>query len=124
MKGNSNVIYSEKGDYFEEFAKSDALIDDCGSYLVEYFYTKRPQCYLLKTPSDIQSKFVELGQKCLSNCYIAYEEKEILAFIENVVINGNDPKRESRIQFAENEVMYNYPNVAMAIINELKQTFI
>ena len=121
MKSKTNVIYSEKGDYFKEFSQSDALIDDCGSYLVEYFYTKKPQCYLLKTPEDITNKFVELGQKCLSHCYISYTEEEIINFIENVVINDNDTKKEARIKFSEQEVMYNYPHASNAIINHLKE---
>lgn len=37
LKSKNNVIYSEGGDYFKEFSMSDALIDDCGSYLVELF---------------------------------------------------------------------------------------
>lgn len=124
MKSKSNVYYSEKGDYFDDFLNSDALIDDCGSYLVEYFYTKKPQCYLLKRQKDITDKFVDLGQKCLSNCYIAYNEEEIINFIENVVIKEDDPMKEGRIKFAEQEVMYNYPNVSENIVQYFKRIFI
>jgi hypothetical protein len=121
MKAHVNLIYSEQADYFQDFAMSDGIIQDCGSYLVEYFYTKKPCCYMLKAKSDINEKFTELGKLCLDNCYIAYEEKQIIEFIDNVIINKHDPKRISREYFAEEKVMFNYPNATDAIVRELKQ---
>lgn len=111
-----NVIYSTKGDYFEKFALSDGIINDCGSYLVEYFYTKKPHCYMLKSPDDIKEKFTSLGQQCLENCYVAYEENDIIDFIDNVILNGNDTKKEQREKFANDVVMYNYPNASEKVI--------
>ena len=123
MKSKKNVTYDESGNYFETFAKSDAIIQDCGSYLVEYFYTEKPQCYLLKQRGDIEGKFVELGQKCLENCYVAYDEKAIIDFIENVVIKGKDPKKQARIKFARQEVKVNYPNVSEKIFEYFEKKF-
>ncbi len=123
MKSLKNVVYSEGGDYFKDFADSDALIDDCGSYLVEYFYTGKPQCYLLKDPSDIDTKFAELGRKCLDHCYIAYSENEIIKFIEDVVVRDNDFKKQARVAFAKNEVMLNYPCASDSIISYLMKKF-
>ena len=121
MKSYQNVIYSEQADYFQDFALSDGIIQDCGSYLVEYFYTKKPCCYMLKTKSDIDEEFTELGKLCLENCYIAYEEQHIIEFIDNVIINKQDPKKQSRERFAEEKVMFNYPNATDAIVHELKR---
>ncbi len=123
IKSKKNVIYSTGGDYFNEFKKSDALIQDCGSYLVEYFYTLKPQCYLLKCPEDIDDKFVELGKKCLHNSYIAYNEVEIKKFIDNIIINGNDYKKQERIRFSQNEVMINYPNASSKVIEHFEAIF-
>ena len=123
MKSKKNVTYDESGNYFESFAKSDGIIQDCGSYLVEYFYTEKPQCYLLKQESDIENKFVELGKKCLRHCYIAYEEKAIIDFIDNVIIKENDCKKEDRINFARNEVKVNYPNVSEKIFEYFEEIF-
>ena len=122
MKNKTNVIYSTGGDYFEEFAKSDAIIQDCGSYLVEYFYTKKPQCYLLKTPEDIDDKFVELGKKCLDCCYIAYNEQQILDFINEVVIDERDVKAKQREDFAA-EVMLNYPSASSKVVEYFDKLF-
>ena len=115
-----NVTYSTSGDYLDIFAQSDGIIQDCGSYLVEYFYTKKPCCYMLKSPSDIENKFSELGKQCLDNCYIAYNQEDILDFLNNVIVKGIDPKKREREQFAEEQVMINYPHASAKIISEIK----
>lgn len=119
MKSKMNVVYSEGGDYFKEFDTSDALIGDCGSYLVEYFYTGKPQCYLLKNSSDIENKFTELGKRCLGQCYLAYSEEEIIKFIDSVVLNGEDYKKDDRLKFAEEQVMVNYPNASRVALDNI-----
>ncbi len=118
MKSFPNVTYSTEGDYLEIFANSDGIIQDSGSFLVEYFYTFKPCCYMLKSPNDISDKFNELGVKCLEHVYIAYDEKQITNFIENV-INNNDYMKEDRIKFAKKEIMINYPNVSKKIYDYL-----
>lgn len=123
MKNKANVTYDDGGNYFESFSKSDGIIQDCGSYLVEYFYTEKPQCYLLKQEKDIKDKFVELGEKCLKNCYIAYNERAIIDYIENVIIRENDPKKEARIDFARNVVKLNYPNVSQKMHEHFEKIF-
>jgi len=121
MKAHENVIFSEQADYFQDFALSDGIIQDCGSYLVEYFYTKKPCCYMLKSKNDIDEKFTKLGKLCLDNCYIAYEEKHIIEFIDDVLINGHDPKKLSRKRLAEEKIMFNYPKATDVIVHELKR---
>lgn len=120
MKSMPNVIWSDGGDYFREFAESDACIQDCGSYLVEYFYTKKPCCYMLKSPDDIEQKFAPLGKKCLENCYIAYDTAAIEDFIRSVVVGGNDPKKEAREKFADS-IMVNYPHAANIALEHIKR---
>lgn len=119
LKAKPNVIWSDGGDYFREFAESDACIQDCGSYLVEYFYTKKPCCYMLKSPEDIEEKFAPLGKKCLENCYVAYDTDAIDGFIRDVVIGGNDPKKTSREMFADT-VMVNYPHAADVALDHIR----
>lgn len=120
LRAKPNVIWSDGGDYFREFAESDACIQDCGSYLVEYFYTKKPCCYMLKSPGDIEAKFAPLGRKCLAECYLAYDTAAIDSFIRDVVISGSDPKRAGRENFAET-VMVNYPRAAEVALAHIKE---
>ena len=67
---------------------------------------------MLHSEKDIDEKFAPLGQKCLSNCYLAYDKAAIRDFMEEVVIKGNDPKKGVRQKFAREEIMLNYPNVS------------
>ena len=120
LKAKPNVIWSDGGDYFREFAESDACVQDCGSYLVEYFYTGKPCCYMLKDPSDIDEKFAPLGRKCLENCYVAYDSNAIDRFIRDVVVAGDDPKASARAEFAKT-VMVNYPRAAEVALEHIKE---
>ena len=115
-----NVIYSSEGNYFETFAQSDGLINDCASFLAEYFYTGKPQCYMLKTPKTITDKFNQLGINCINHCYKAYNKKQIIDFINNIIINDNDYMKDERIKFAQEEIMINYPNSSEAIYKNLE----
>lgn len=120
LKKKPNVIWSDGGDYFREFAECDGCIQDCGSYLVEYMYTGKPCCYMLKSPKDIDEKFVQLGKDCLDNCYVAYSTDDIEKFIRDVIENGNDPKADARREFAKS-VMVNYPHAADAALNSIRK---
>ena len=120
LRKKSNVIWSDGGDYFREFAESDGCIQDCGSYLVEYFYTGKPCCYMLKSPEDIESKFAPLGRKCLEHCYIAYDTDAIDGFVRDVIMSGNDPKADARAEFAKT-VTVNHPHAAEEALRRLKR---
>ncbi len=119
LKACKNVIWSEDGDYFRDFAASDACIQDCGSYLVEYLYTGKPCCYMLKSPEDIEAKFAPLGRKCLECCCIAYEWGAIDRFIRDVVIAGCETKKEAR-ETLSREVMLNYPRASRVALDHIK----
>lgn len=119
LRAKPNVIWSEGGDYFKEFAESDGCIQDCGSYLVEYIYTQKPCCYMLKSPDDIVAKFAPLGQDCLEQCHIAYSTQEIDDFVREVILGSKDPKAVSRQSFAKS-IMVNYPNAADAALGSIK----
>lgn len=118
LKSSPNVIWSDGGEYFREFAESDACIQDCGSYLVEYFYTGKPCCYMLHEPGDVEAKFAPLGRECLENCYIAYNSRQIEQFVEDVVVKGEDPKGAGREALAR-RVMVNYPHAAEVALGHI-----
>ena len=115
-----NAAWTDGGDHLREFASSDAIVQDCGSYLVEWFYTGKPCCYLLKDPSDIDVKFAPLGKDCLSHCYLAYDEEAIESFLRDVVEGGNDPKTAARDEFRKS-VMVNYPHAAEAALASIRR---
>ena len=119
--GNKNVAYSEGGDFFGVFNESDAMIQDCGSFLPDYFYTNKPQCYMLESEKQFEDEFTDFGKKLFDYVYKAFSEQDITNFIENVVIKGNDALQKERKEFARREVMVNYPHATDFAVDYLKK---
>ena len=121
LKAHTNVRWCDEGDYFPAFASCDAMVHDCGSFLAEWFYTGKPCCFMLKTPSDIDAKFTPLGKECLSNCYLAYDKAAIEEFLRDIVEGGSDPKAAARDAFRKS-IMVNYPHAADAALASIKNS--
>jgi len=120
MAAIPNVTYEDGGDYFETFLSSSALIHDCASFLAEYFYTGNPQCYLLADPRKIDAEFSSFGKDLLRHCTLAYDEEAIMAFIDRVVLAGEDPGAEERRAFAAREVCAFHPHAADHILSDIE----
>lgn len=63
-----------------------------------------------------------MGKACMKHYYKAFSEMDICRFIEDVVINGNDPMREARQTFSRTHLKFNYPNGAQTLISLLENT--
>lgn len=85
------------GDYTDLFLTSDAIIHDCGSFIAEYMFTGKPGMHLKK--GSYRSKYNKIAKKCLENYYTGDKAEDIEKFIKNVVIEGNDIKKEKREKF-------------------------
>lgn len=96
----------EQGDYIDLFKTSDALIHDCGSFTAEYLYTLKPVLFQIKNEAVLH-EWNSFGELCLNQHYHAYSIEDTEAFIRDVVIAGNDPKKEERVQFYN---QYLYPH--------------
>lgn len=116
----SNVEFQNGGDYFDTFVNSSAIIHDCSSFLMEYLYTGHPACFLLRSNESIKEIFTPIGEKCLEKYYKAFNKEDIISFIDNVVLLGNDPLKQDRISFTKQELMINYPNSTGVIIETIK----
>lgn len=116
-----NVEFQNGGDYFDTFVNSSAIIHDCSSFIMEYLYTDHPACYMLKNEKEIETIFAPIGQKCLKNYYHAFNEKDILNFINDVVLSENDLLKEKRMSFSKEQIMVNYPNATNKIIEIIKK---
>lgn len=116
-----NVEFQQGGDYFATFADSDALIHDCGSFLAEYFYTGKPQCYLLESPKTIDEQFLPFSRKLLDYAHKAFSGEEIVSFIRTVVLEGKDDEEAARDEFAAREVCVNHPHATDAVIAAVLQ---
>lgn len=117
----SNVTYSRGGEYFGLFANSDGIIHDCSSFLVEYLFTEKPMLYLIKNKKQIKNEFMPLAQKSFKYIYKANSKKQIINFIDNIIIKNNDSLKEDRVNFVNKTLKFNYPNVSEKIIDYLKK---
>lgn len=123
MRSYSNVYVSHTSeDYFDIFVNSDGIIHDCGSFMAEYLFSGNPACYMINehTRQDLN----DFGNKCVDMHYQAFNEQDIVNFIDNVILNGEDPMKEKRRAFVYDELKINYPNSAKAICKYIKKELI
>ena len=123
LKAHANLTFMT-GDYFSAFARSDALIHDCGSFLAEYFYTGKPQCYSLENRESIEEQFLPFSQALLAHTYQAYSPDDIITFIREVVIGGNDFGKAERDTFAAQMVCVNHPHAADAVVKSVIEALV
>ncbi len=121
LLSNSNVEHQDGGDYFDAFVNSDALIHDCSSFSYEYLFTSHPCCYILKNEAAIAELYNDFGQQCVKQHYYAYNNQDIINFIDNVVLGGKDTMAPARAQHAEKLKVY-YPHSARAIVRHIRKT--
>lgn len=91
----------ETGKYENLFFCSDAIVHDCGSFIIEYLYTKNPCMYLCED----ESHFNEIAKDALSCYYRGSTKEEIRMFIQNVVIGGSDSLNEKREAFYQEHLL-------------------
>lgn len=115
-----NVTLERKGDYFETFANSDALIYDGGSFVATYLFTGKPSCRIHSPGVDISTEYNELGKECLNCNYFAQDPSAVCKFLDEIVSGGEDPKYIAR-ENTRRRVAINYPHSADFIINDIEK---
>lgn len=106
------------GTYFDLFAKSDAIIHDCSSYIVEYLFVDKPCCFVIR--SNMKKILCKLGIECLKCYNIARTEDDIDKFISSVC-SSTANKFENRRKKVLPKIKYNYPNSSKIIFEEIKK---
>lgn len=108
------------GEYIDLFKSSDAMIHDCGSFIIEYMYVKKPVMFL--DSYDRQAQSNEVAKKAYSCHYIGKKEKDICEFIEKVVIEGKDVYEEKRNLFYDEFLLPpNGKAVADNMVDDIKE---
>ncbi len=109
------------GDYVDLFWSSDAMIHDCGSFIIEYLYVQKPVMFLGNYDRLSQSN--EVGKKAYYCHYEGKSETDIKNFIESVVIQGIDCLVEERRSFYNDCLLSpNGRSVSENIILDLKKS--
>ena len=96
-KSLSNTQF-EDGNYIDLFKHSDAMLHDCGSFMIEYMYTLNPVMYLYASRPQKKITLSLFSEESLKMHYSGYSCTDIESFIINV-IKGHDPMRTKRIEF-------------------------
>jgi CDP-glycerol glycerophosphotransferase (TagB/SpsB family) len=94
----------ENGDYIDLFLTSDVLIHDCGSFMAEYLITGKPSLFMVRDES-IMDYWSTFGEKAIEAHYQSRNKKQVIDFIENVVLNENDWMKEERNAFVKNTLL-------------------
>ena len=91
----------ETGEYVELFKTSDAMIHDSGSFTVEYLFTHNPVMFITSDAENLKQteEMLDIGCEAMDASYIGYTESEIISFVDEVVLKGNDSKKEERERF-------------------------
>ena len=95
----------ETGEFIDLFMTSDAMIHDCGSFAVEYHYSENPVMYVASDFEEQVEDKNDFGKIAMNLHYVGKDERDIIDFIENVVLNGNDPMKPDRQQFKKDYLL-------------------
>lgn len=111
------IIYSVGGEYLKVFSECDALINDCGSFTIEWLYTGKPGCFVYN--SKLNPKLLtNLMNKCIERYEIARCEKDIIAFIKSLLVKPIEDEYYMDEWVREN-IAINYPDVTSVILQEI-----
>ena len=112
---DNGIIYSFEGDYLRLFSECDAMINDCGSFTIEWLYTGKPGCFMYN--ENLKPKqLTKIMIKAISAHDIAKREEDIDSFIQKIV---TDNYEVSIPKWVKDEVMINYPDVSSKILKEI-----
>jgi len=89
----------ETGEYADLFMSSDAMIHECGSFMIEYLYARKPCLYVIQQFKHYYSTQNKLGQMALGCHYDTETLEGISDFIQEVVLRHQDPKEAQRKAF-------------------------
>lgn len=110
------IEYSVGGEYLNLFAECDAIINDCGSFAVEWLYTGKPGCFVYSKRLD-DSFLTTLMQRAIKKYSIAKSQEDIIQFLRTVEEKEN---QELVIEpWIRENIMINYPNVSEFILKQL-----
>ncbi len=89
----------EQEGFIDLFRGSDAMVHDSGSFVIDYMYFNKPVMYIAKDIERTKRQGNALSKLAYEHHYIGKTQQDILDFIENKVLKGDDPLREARLSF-------------------------
>ena len=113
----------ETGQFIDLFMTSDAMIHDSASFTVEYHYSQRPSMFVSKDIAPILAGMNDFGKKAFAQHYFGKDKAGIRHFIDDVVLQGNDPMRPQREQFFHDYLLPpGGKSVAQNVVDDILQS--
>ncbi|WP_312479663.1 hypothetical protein [Stutzerimonas nitrititolerans] len=111
----------DDGDYIELFKASDAIIHDCGSFILEYLLVEKPCAYLYLNGPHQLNPVNDYGKRLLNYYRVVDVLSDIESFVLDV-ISGSAQLKEGHQEFIENELRPLYVNAtpSICVIQALK----
>jgi hypothetical protein len=91
--------------------------------MAEYLITGKPSLFMVRNES-IMEYWSDFGEKAIAVHYQSRNKKQVIDFIENVVLFGNDSMKEERNTFVQSILMpKNTITASENIMNYLESQF-
>ena len=113
-----NVTWDTSENYQDSFSKSDALIADAGSFLLEYLPSTKPILYLTHETCHGLNKTADF---IYSSYDVAWHENDINKFVDNIVSN-NDLMKPLREKVLKEELCIDGVSAAEKVANVILKT--
>ena len=104
-------------DYQKYFWMSSAIVTDCASFLCEYSATGKPVIRLVSHAAGIRPS--SINQALFDSFYNVENLDEMERVFNDVIVNGNDPKRDVRLKAASDFGLMNF-HASESILNDLR----
>lgn len=115
----SNTQY-ENSEFIDLFMTSDAMIHDCGSFTVEYHYSMNPAMFTSHVIDEVRMPLNQLGREAIDAHYLGKTVGDVKHFIDEVVLQDNDPMFSVRKAFYQKYLLPpNGNTVADNMLNEI-----
>ena len=113
----AGVEYSGGGDYLQLFADCDAIVNDCGSFTMEWLFTGKPGCFVQN--EDLKDEHLTTQMREAMKRYrMVRSREEIIGFIRDVA-EGRCPATEGMDDWVREKIAVNYPHAAQKILDEM-----
>ena len=112
----AGIAYSDGGDYLSLFAECDAIINDCGSFTVEWLFTGKPGCFVFSDKLKEEHLTTQM-REAITRYRIARSFKEITDFISDV--EGGVCRQKPMDDWIRENIAIHYPHVAEEILREM-----
>lgn len=118
---NDNTFLAD-GDYISLFRTSDAMFHDSSSFTAEYIFFNKPVMYITK--GNMKGNLNTFGEDAFNAHYHGSTIEDIFAFIEDVVLGGNDSMYSTRANFLKKYgINQNAGKVGQLMFNEFITTY-